>query len=83
MAVKEQLHEIIDKLPPEELHAALRFLQFLRGLEGDHLMTALLAAPVDDEPTTAAEDRGADKAWREYLRGEAISAEEAKRELLS
>jgi hypothetical protein len=42
-----------------------------------------MEAPYDDEPTTPEEDKGAEEAWQEYLRGKAISADEAKRELLS
>ena len=43
----------------------------------------MLEAPEDDEPTTLEEDKIAEEAWREYLRGEGISMEEAKRDLLS
>ena len=50
---------------------------------GDPVPRAMIEAPEDEEPTTQEEDRGAEKARREYIRGEAISAEEAKRELLS
>ena len=50
---------------------------------GDPVQRALLEAPEDDEPTTPEENKIAEEAWQEYLRGEGISAEEAKRELLS
>jgi hypothetical protein len=41
-----------------------------------------MAAPLDDEPTTPDEDVGAREARQEYRRGEFISADEAKHELL-
>jgi len=50
---------------------------------GDPMMQALMEAPIDDEPTTPEEDKGAEEPWQEYFRGKAISADEAKRELLS
>jgi len=82
MTIKEELHRLVDELPDSESHAAKRFLEYLRNM-GDPVLRALMEAPMDDEPTTPEEDKGAEEAWQEYLRGEAISAEEAKRELLS
>lgn len=82
MTIKDELYRLVDELPEKELHAAKRFLEYLRNL-GDPMLQALMAAPYDDEPTTPEEDKGAEEAWQEYLRGESISAEEAKRELLS
>ena len=82
MTIKEELHRLVDELPESESHAAKRFLEYLRNM-GDPMMRSLMEAPEDDEPTTPEEDKGAAEAWQEYLRGEAISAEEAKRELLS
>lgn len=82
MTSKKELYRLIDELPDSELHAAKRFLEYLRNM-GDPMMQALMEAPYDDEPTTPEEDEGAEEGWQEYLRGEAISAEEAKRELLS
>jgi hypothetical protein len=82
MTTREELHRLIDELPECEMHAARRFLEYLRNM-GDPVLRSLMEAPEDDEPTTPEEDQGAKEAWQEYLRGEAISAEEAKRELLS
>ena len=83
MTTKEKVHRVIDELPESELHTALRFLEYLRDVRGDPLLRALMEAPEDDEPLTPEEAQGVDEAWQEYLRGEAVSAEEAKRELLS
>ena len=46
------------------------------------MLQYLLAAPLDDEPTTPDEDAGTREARREYRLGDFISADEAKRELL-
>ncbi len=83
MTIQEHLHQLVDALPEKELHAALRFMEYLRDVGDDPFVKALMDAPEDDEPITAEEAEGADEAWQEYLRGEAITAEEAKRELLS
>ncbi|MBI4494718.1 MAG: hypothetical protein HY690_18230 [Chloroflexi bacterium] len=45
------------------------------------MLRALLDATEDDEPTRPEEDRGAQEAWQEYLRGEALSAKQARRTL--
>ena len=82
MTIKEELHRLVDELPECELYGAKRFLEYLRNM-GDPVLRALMEAPYDDEPTTPEEDKGAEEAWQEYRRGKAISAEEAKRELLS
>ena len=82
MTVREELHRLVDELPPSETRAAKRFLEYLRLLGTDPMVRALVDAPEDDEETTAEEDQGAAEAWQQYLRGEAMSAEEAKRALL-
>ncbi len=81
MTTKENLRRVVDQLPDSELDAALRYLEYLRDTS-DPLVRGLLDAPVDDEPTTLEEDARASEAWKEYLDGEAVSAEEAKQELL-
>ena len=82
MTIKDDLHRLVDELPKRELHGAKRFLEYLRNM-GDPVLQALMEAPEDDEPPTPEEDKGAEKARQEYRRGEGISMEEAKRELLS
>ena len=82
MTIKDDLHRLVDELPQKELHGAKRFLEYLRNM-GDPFLQALMEAPEDDEPTTPEEDEGAAEAWQEYLRGEGITMEEAKRDLLS
>ena len=76
------LRKLIDQLPESEFVAAHRYLCYLRD-EGDPWLRALKNAPLDDEPSTPEEDAAADVAWREYLEGKTMSAEEAKRKLLA
>jgi len=82
MTIKDELHRLVDELPESESHAAKRFLEYLRNM-GDPMMQALMEAPIDDEPTTAEEDKGAEEAWQEYLRGEARPWEDVRKELAS
>ncbi len=76
------LRKLIDQLPESELVAAHRYLCYLRD-EGDPFLQTLKNTPIDDEPSTPAEDAAADEAWQEYLEGKAISADKAKRKLLA
>ncbi len=80
MTIKDELHRLVDELPQKELYGAKRFLEYLRNM-GDPLLQALMEAPEDDEPTTPEEDKGADEAWQEYLRGEARPWEDVREEL--
>ncbi len=79
---KKELYRLVDVLPESELHAAKRFLEYLRSMSNP-VVRAMIEAPEDDETTTPEEDQGAKEAWQEHLRGDSVSAEEAKRELLS
>lgn len=79
---RDGLHRLVDELPEGELHSARRFLESLRGA-GDPVLRSLMEAPEDDEELTEEEKEAIDEAWQDYLRGDVISSEDAKRELLS
>lgn len=79
MTAKEKLLHLVDDLSESQAKAALSLVE--EGM-GDPLIRVLDNAPPDDEPTSPEEDEGATQAALEYRRGEAISAEQAKRELL-
>ena len=79
MTTKEALHRLIDELPENTLPGVERYLSSVRD---DSMMRALLAAPLDDEPTTAEEDASAREALERYRRGDFLTAEEAKARLL-
>ncbi|MBI3977062.1 MAG: hypothetical protein HY331_02640 [Chloroflexi bacterium] len=82
MTAKERLHRLVDELSESELDAAERFLEYLRNVGCDPMLRALMAAPLDDEPVMPEEDAGAAEAWQEHLRGESLTAEQAKKLLL-
>lgn len=71
MTVQEKLHHLIEELPEAELHAALRFLEYLRQTStgADPVLQALLAAPPDDEPLSEEEIAESDAAWEAYVTG--------------
>jgi len=80
-STKEQLHRLVDALPKSELHAARRFLEYLRNMRSDPVLRALLEAPQDDEPETEEERAAVRQAWQEYLRGQARPWEQVREEL--
>lgn len=80
-STKEQLHRLVDELPQSELHAARRFLEYLRNMRSDPVLRALMEAPEDDEPETPEERAAVREAWQEYLRGQARSWEKVRKEL--
>ena len=79
MTTKDALHRLIDELPEEALPSVERYLASVRD---DPMLRVLLAAPNDDEPTTAEEDASAREARQRYGRGDFLSATEAKKRLL-
>ena len=79
MTTKEALHRLIDELPDRMLPGVERYLSTVRD---DPMMQALLAAPLDDEPTTAEEDSSAGEAIERYQKGDFLTAQEAKARLL-
>lgn len=81
MTTREAIHRIIDELPESELGDVQLYLDYLRSGR-DPLLLALLNAPEDDEPETPEEAAAVAEAREQYYRGEYITAEQAKRELL-
>jgi len=69
MTNKEALRRLVDELPPQELPAARRFLEYLRD-RGDPVLRAFLDAPEDDEPLSP-EDEAAVAEAEEQLRQKA------------
>ena len=68
MAAKEQLHELVDQLPAEEVHAAQRYLEFLRDSKGEF----------DDEPLSADALEAIRAGQAEIARGESVTLDELK-----
>lgn len=79
MTAKQQLRHAIDELTEAEAADTLDYLA--RRQHRDALDELLASAPLDDEPTTPEEDRGAREAREQIARGEVFSAEQIKREI--
>ena len=60
---KQQLHELVDRLAPSQVHAVRGLLQAML----DPVSRAVASAPVDDEPLTTEEAHALAEA-REWLR---------------
>jgi hypothetical protein len=78
VTAKERLRNLVEDLSEEEAAAALPIVERRRV---DPMLQALAAAASDDEESTPDEDATARDALAEYERGEAISADELKRDL--
>lgn len=74
---KRQLHELIDRLPPERSGA---FLRALNSLSADPVLLSLLNAPPDDEPYTEQQRRDDVQAEDSIARGEGIPHKDLLRE---
>jgi hypothetical protein len=82
MTEKERLHTLVEELPEPEVHAALRFMEYLRHEASDPVERALQAAPFDDEPLTAEDLADLEAGERDWREGRIVSHDEARRGLL-
>jgi hypothetical protein len=71
------LHELVDRIPEEELAAARRFLEYLAVSPA---WRAVLSAPPDDEPVTEADEAAIARAGSEVRAGKVISHDDILRE---
>lgn len=74
---RDTLHDLIDRIPEEELPAAKRFLEYLATSPA---YRASLSAPPDDEPVTQADAAAITRAREEVRAGHVVSHEEIQRE---
>jgi hypothetical protein len=79
-SLRDRLHEAVDRLPEDELHSALRYVEYLRD-DADPLLRALDEAPEDDEPLTEEDIRAIAESRAEYARGECRTWDEARKDL--
>ena len=78
MADKQQLHQLVERLPEEQVDTMHRILL---ALSGDPVLYSLLTAPEDDESETEEERRAVAEARASIRRGEpGKSLEEISRE---
>jgi len=82
MTVRQRLHILVEDLPEKEVHAALRFLEYLHSSEDDPILSALNAAPPDDEPVTEEDLAALEEAWEDVRQGRVISHKEVRRRAL-
>jgi hypothetical protein len=80
-SAKAELHRLVDALPEREVHAARRFLEYLRDA-GDPVLRAFMEAPEDDEPLTPEEEAAIREGQEALARGEVRPWEEIRAELL-
>jgi hypothetical protein len=78
MPSRQQLHELVDRIPEKSTDAAARMLA---GLAADPVLYSLLIAPLDDEPISAELERRILEAAASIDRGEGITTEQLNREL--
>jgi hypothetical protein len=74
MTVKDELHELVDRLDEAEAREALAYLQTLS------LPAFLRDAPLDDEPETAEERAAVAEAEADFAAGRDVAHEEVRRE---
>jgi hypothetical protein len=74
---REALHELIDRIPEEEILAARRFLEYLAKSAA---FRATLSAPLDDEPVTNEDAASIERAHADLRAGKVVSHEEVLRE---
>jgi hypothetical protein len=77
MATKQQLHDLIERLPENEIATVYRLLA---GLLADPLWIASVTAPVDDEPYTSEQQADDAEAQAAIDRGEGIPHAQMLRE---
>jgi hypothetical protein len=82
VTTRDTLRRLIDELPESEIETVHLLVEHRHKLRQEPLLLLLATAPLDDEPSTPEEDAEAEEAWQEYLRGESVSSDDAKRELL-
>ena len=79
-AVKRQIKDLIDGMPPDELLVIKRFVQYVRDME-DPFLRNLAEAPWDDEPLTEEDLAAIKEAKEDIAAGRLIPAEELYKEL--
>ncbi|MFN7937657.1 MAG: hypothetical protein U0R19_30285 [Bryobacteraceae bacterium] len=70
---RDTLHDLVNRIPEEELPAATRFLEYLTVSPA---YRAALSATLDDEPVTEGDARAIGAAREDIRQGRVISHEE-------
>jgi hypothetical protein len=75
--IRRSLHELVDRIPEEELTAAQRFLEYLAVSPA---YRAALPAPADDKPVTATDAAAYTRAQEELRSGKVVPHDDVLRE---
>jgi hypothetical protein len=78
--LRKQIHQLVDRLPEDELPAVRRVLEGLQAM-GDPVLRALLRAPEEDEPVSEEERTALREAEEDVRQGDILTHEEMKDEL--
>ncbi len=70
---KQHAHELIDRIPSDEIPTAVRFLEFMLL---DPVVRTAAMAPLDDEPVTAEDARRIEEGQVWFAQGKGIPMEE-------
>ncbi len=81
VALREDLHSLVDEIADQDLTTAKRFLAYLRNTR-DPFMQKLVETPYDDKPLSEEDIADLDAAWEDVTAGRLVSHEEARRRLL-
>ena len=82
MTIREQVHQLVDALPDDELETAGRVLAGLSMLSlSSPAVVALAKAPVDDEPVTAREAEAIAEGEHDFERGRVFTTAELRAHL--
>lgn len=80
MIAREELYDLIDRIPESELPAVRSYLRYLAEVATDPVLRNLLNAPLDDEPETEEERQAVQEAKEDLAAGRVVSTDEIKRE---
>lgn len=82
MTERHRLATLVQDLPEPEVHAAVRFLEYLHREALDPVSAALETAPFDDEPLSSEDLEALAEAESDLREGRVVSHDEARRRLL-
>lgn len=82
MTVRDQVHRLVDALPDDALEVAGRMLSGLSAQPpADPVVSALVNAPMDDEPITPGDAEAIAEGERDVEDGHVVSAAELRARL--
>jgi hypothetical protein len=81
LTTRDQLHNLIDSLPVDQLDAAKRALELLAANRPRPSLEDILAnAPLDDEPLTPEEQEAIEAGFADFANSRVVSQDDVDRE---